>query len=164
MKEVHLHKKSRKDRIKQYGTYVAGEDQPGSIATHPLFHTEGDLTEAAVLKEVQRTIRNLGGWSIRVTPGRLSKAGKTVQNITNGTPDLIASIPSPQGKYQILLAIECKKRKGGRLSVDQVAFEKKAKQDNRLFYVIHSGKELIAKLERDGLLVSDPLFANFKEN
>lgn len=152
---------TKKQLFNAYHRIVTGQDAPKkSERTKPTVESTGDKLERSVVDEIRMIIKNMGGLYLNITPGPLfSGMGVRVQNIKPGTADIIAAIPSTQGKYHIFIAVETKKRTGGTLHEEQMNFRYYCRQHNIMYMVAHSGNEFLDILERRGLLVHDELFS-----
>ena len=109
----------------------------GSIPTHPVVPVF-NLLEAEVLKTCLKWLKIAGIFCNRhdAAAGDIAGGGYATYGIL-GAGDIIGLLPSGQH-----FEIECKRGKGGRLSLRQQKRMKDIRKNNGIYYVIHGLPEL----------------------
>ncbi len=119
-------------KVKRSGT------KDGSIATHPVVPVTSCLLEAGVLKDCLKWLKIKGIFCNRhdTGAGDIAGVGYATYGIV-GAGDIIGLLPN--GKH---FEIECKRGKGGRLTIRQQKRMKDIRKNNGLYFIVHGVQEL----------------------
>ena len=119
-------------KVKRSGT------KDGSIPTHPVVPVSVSLSEAKILKNCIKWLKAKHILANRnnVGCGMVGESGYYSYGIIGGG-DIIGCLPNGQH-----FEIECKRGKGGRLSMRQQKRMRKVRKNNGIYYVIHGLPEL----------------------
>ncbi|HUW45787.1 MAG TPA: hypothetical protein VMW50_08325 [Dehalococcoidia bacterium] len=97
--------------------------------------------EATVLKECKAFLKKVGIFAWRNNTGVFQMGSRYIGFGTKGSSDIIGICPD--GKF---LAIEVKRRVGGKQSPDQEWFQANIEANNGVYLLVHSADELRTKL------------------
>jgi len=98
--------------------------------------------EGAVLKECLEYLHKLGIFCWRNNVGAFQLSDRYIKFGIKGAPDIIGVL-----KNGIILTVECKRRIGGKQSVDQKMFQYRIEQNNGVYLLVKSAVELEIKLK-----------------
>jgi hypothetical protein len=104
--------------------------------------TANEDSESTIQREVVLQARRMGIRLFRQQAGKIFAGIHPIQLAPEGAADLTGILPNG-----IRLEVECKRRFGGVQSQAQKEWQKFIEENNGIYLLVHSGKELKEKIE-----------------
>ena len=102
--------------------------------------------EAAVLKECLDYLKKIGIFCWRNSTGSFNLGDRFIKFSMPGAADIIGLLSN--GKF---LAVECKRREGGKQTVDQKLFQHRIEHSNGIYLLVRSAAELDLRIKEKKL-------------